>query len=110
MLSQTFTADNFREILDRENRKGKNLEPKFFPEVEKVTKKLNKIKLAFRELKKNRAKLLPDEYEKQRLALDEEKRQLKTMKMDQGSRKHRRSRRKRRHLSCKIVHSNERFA
>src|ERR1039458_9682808 len=82
MLKQTFTADNFRKIFDQENRRGANLETDFFPDVEKVTKKIQKCKEDLRALKGKRATLPPDEYEKQRSALDENKRQLKKTKED----------------------------
>lgn len=82
MLKQTFTADNFRKIFDQENRRGANLEADFFPDVEKVTKKIQKCKEDLRALKGKRATLPPDEYEKQRSALDENKQQLKTTKED----------------------------
>ena len=31
MLDQSFSIDNFRKILEYENRKGRNLEKEFFP-------------------------------------------------------------------------------
>lgn len=37
MLDQTFTTDNFRKIYDQENRRGVNLEGRFFPELQLLT-------------------------------------------------------------------------
>ncbi len=80
MLNQTFTADNFRKIFDDENRRGVNLEAEFFPEVEKVTKEIQKCKADDREIRKKKGSLLPDEYQKQRSELNEKKQQLKKTK------------------------------
>ena len=43
MLDQSFSFDNFKGILSRENRKGRNLEKEFFPEIFKVTKEITEI-------------------------------------------------------------------
>src|SRR5262245_5507472 len=43
MLDQSFSAENFRKILDFENRKGKNLEKLFFPDVFKITLEISEI-------------------------------------------------------------------
>lgn len=75
MLSQTFTADNLREIIDHENRRGVNLESAFFPEVQKLTEDIKKCKAEARELRTKKGKLLPAEYEKQWSELNE-RRQL----------------------------------
>lgn len=37
MLDQTFTTENFRKIYDRENRRGLNLEERFFPALAVLT-------------------------------------------------------------------------
>ena len=56
MFDQSFSADNFRKILDYENRKGKNLEAAFFPEVFKITKEIGALN------KKAKIKLPEDDY------------------------------------------------
>jgi hypothetical protein len=64
MLDQSFSSDNFRLILDSENRKGIYLEGRYFPEVEKVT---NKIRDIYAEIKMKRRELIDaafDEYYK----------------------------------------------
>lgn len=43
MLDQSFSADNFKKILDFENRKGKNLEKMFFDDVFRITKDISEI-------------------------------------------------------------------
>jgi hypothetical protein len=43
MLDQSFSAENFRKILDYENRKGIYLEGKFFPDIVKITDEIRKL-------------------------------------------------------------------
>jgi len=43
MLDQSFSSENFRKILDFENRKGRNLEKEFFPEVFELTKAVSEV-------------------------------------------------------------------
>ncbi|MES2398079.1 MAG: antiviral reverse transcriptase Drt3a [Bacteroidota bacterium] len=45
MLDQSFSTDNFKKILDFENRKGKNLEKMFFTDVFKITKDISEINI-----------------------------------------------------------------
>jgi len=40
MLNQSFSAENFRRILDLENRKGLYLEGRFFPHISEITEKI----------------------------------------------------------------------
>lgn len=40
MLDQSFSADNFKKILDSENRKGVYLEGRFFPVIEEISKRI----------------------------------------------------------------------
>jgi len=40
MLNQSFSAENFRRILDLENRKGLYLEGRFFPHINEITEKI----------------------------------------------------------------------
>ena len=51
MLNQSFSAENFRLILDLENRKGLYLEGRFFPHFNKITEK---IKQCTKEIKDKR--------------------------------------------------------
>lgn len=40
MLDQSFSVDNFKKILDSENRKGVYLEGRFFPVIEEISKRI----------------------------------------------------------------------
>jgi hypothetical protein len=80
MVDQSFSAENFRKIFDYENRKGVYLEGLFFPEAEKLTKK---IKDAARDIKNHRREkdaIAADEYEQKKEKLDEIKKILKEKK------------------------------
>jgi hypothetical protein len=48
MLDQSFSADNFRQILDYENRKGLYLEGKYFPEVARVKEEIKQLNIAIK--------------------------------------------------------------
>lgn len=39
MLDQSFSAENFRKILDIENRKGFYLEGEFYADIDEINKK-----------------------------------------------------------------------
>lgn len=54
MLDQSFSADNFRKILDYVNRKGLNLADIFFPKVKKITDDIKKCNREIRAEKKLR--------------------------------------------------------
>lgn len=56
MVDQSFSAENFRRILDIENRKGIYLEGRFFPEVKLITEKIQRCRTEIREKKKDRIK------------------------------------------------------
>lgn len=75
MLNQSFSADNFRKIFDYQNRKGINLESKFFPEVKELSSQLKDIKVKFKELKRSRSNYSTENYEeeKNKLKLTEDK-------------------------------------
>ena len=60
MPNQLFTAENFRRILDYENRKGVYLEGEFFPEAHRITKELKECVAEIRELKKREKHLGSD--------------------------------------------------
>lgn len=51
MLDQFFSSDNFRNILDYENRKGLNLERKYFPNVFQITQEISRVNRQLREFK-----------------------------------------------------------
>lgn len=53
MLNQSFSAENFRRILDLENRKGLYLEGRFFPNITKITKKIKKCTKEIKDKQKN---------------------------------------------------------
>lgn len=42
-MDQSFSVDNFKKILSYENRKGRNLEKEFFPDIFEKTKELTEI-------------------------------------------------------------------
>lgn len=54
MADQSFSTDNFRKILDLENRKGIYLEGRFFPNVKLITEKIKRCKAEIRDKKKDR--------------------------------------------------------
>jgi hypothetical protein len=51
MLDQSFSADNFRKILDYENRKGVYLEGEYFKDIEKITEEIKKCNKEIRDKK-----------------------------------------------------------
>ena len=53
-LDQSFSADNFRKILDVENRKGVFLEGRFFCETEKVIELNKRYSIELRQKRKSR--------------------------------------------------------
>lgn len=78
MLDQSFSADNFRTILDLENRKGVYLEGRFFSTVKKITEDIKQCNKDIRERRRNKPKL-NDELEK----LYEKRKELKEKKEEQ---------------------------
>ena len=42
-MDQSFSVENFKKILSFENRKGRNLEKEFFPDIFEVTKELTEV-------------------------------------------------------------------
>lgn len=67
MLNQLFTAENFRRILDYENRKGVYLEKRFFPEAHGITEELKNCADEIRKRKKRVRKLESETREAKRL-------------------------------------------
>lgn len=53
MLDQTFTTENFRKIYDRENRRGLNLEDRFFPTLAGLTDEIRARTGEIRELRRS---------------------------------------------------------
>lgn len=80
MLDQSFSADNFRQILDYENRKGVYLEGKYFSDIEKITEQIKKCNSDIREKKKI---AIPEEFESFRKLINEKKEKLKENKEEQ---------------------------
>lgn len=78
MLNQSFSADNFRTILDLENRKGIYLEGRFFPNLKEITEEIKQCNVEIREKKKHRVK-----NEAELKELYEKKEQLKKTKEEQ---------------------------
>ena len=54
MLNQSFSADNFRKILDLENRKGNYLEGVFFPSLKSFTEEIKDCNRQIKEKKRNK--------------------------------------------------------
>ncbi len=80
MLNQSFTIDNFRRIVDHDNRRGIFLEAEFFPEVANVTKEIKECMAGFRELKRTRSALTQEEYRERQSQLNQKKLRLKEKK------------------------------
>ena len=85
MLNQLFTAENFRRILDYENRKGVYLEGQFFPEAHGITIELKECAVETRKLKKEMKNLGPNTGEAKRLnskidKLEDQRKALKKKK------------------------------
>lgn len=55
MLNQTFSLANFEEIYDEDNRKGKNMDASFFPDVVASSKRLSAKTRALKAFKKRHA-------------------------------------------------------
>ena len=77
MLNQSFSADNFRKIIDYENRKGVYLEGRFFPLVAQITEDIKTFASVIREKKKQLGATEFDEYKK---TANEEKERLQAQK------------------------------
>lgn len=82
MLDQSFSAENFRKILDYENRKGVYLEGEYFQDIEKITEEIKKCNTEVRD-KKN--KFSAEEFEIFRKEINEKKGKLKEKKEEQLS-------------------------
>jgi hypothetical protein len=52
VLDQTFTTENFRKIYDRENRRGMNLEERFFPTLASLTDGIRSLTGEIRDLRR----------------------------------------------------------
>lgn len=55
MLNQSFSADNFRKILDLENRKGIYLEGMFFPSLKNITEDIIECNKQIKEKKRHKS-------------------------------------------------------
>lgn len=80
MLNQSFTADNFRKIFDYENRKGRYLEGKFFPEIEEITNKLKDNASELKALRKTKPSIPKNDYEERASKIFEARDTLKEYK------------------------------
>lgn len=82
MLDQSFSARNFHRIFDIENRKGKNLEFIYFPDIKLITDELKDNRTSFKALKKIRPTLSVADYEQKKNDLNVRKDELKSQKKD----------------------------
>lgn len=80
MLDQSFSAANFRKIVDIENRKGIYLEGEYFPDVEEKSKEIQSVKNDLRSLKQEKAGYSEDDYEAKRTGLSSQIESLKELK------------------------------
>jgi hypothetical protein len=80
MLDQSFSAANFRKIVDIENRKGIYLEGEYFPDVEEKSKEIQSVKNDLRSLKQEKAGYSEDDYEAKRTELSSQLESLKELK------------------------------
>lgn len=80
MLDQSFSAANFRKIVDIENRKGNYLEAEFFPEVAKKAQNIKNCKNELKLLRKSKESLTEDEFESKISKLSAEIESLKEEK------------------------------
>jgi hypothetical protein len=79
MLDQSFSVDNFRRILDYENRKGIFLEGKYFEDVLKITENIKRYNTVIKESKKI---LNESQFEEYRKVVNEKIDKLKQEKED----------------------------
>lgn len=78
MLNQSFSEENFKKIIEIQNRKGVYLEGNFFPDIVEINKKLKTIKNKFKSLKSRG--LSRELYNSEKKKLNEEKEKLKEEK------------------------------
>jgi len=76
MLDQSFSAENFRKILDIENRKGFYLEGAFYSDIDLINKKIKDLNLELKNLRTK--KLSKEKYIEEKKKIDEKKEELKT--------------------------------
>jgi len=81
MLDQSFSADNFRKILDYENRKGIYLEELFFqPDVVHLSAEIKECNDQYKIIKSQKENLGIDEFNIRRKAINNKKTEIKTKK------------------------------
>jgi hypothetical protein len=75
MLDQSFSAENFRKILDIENRKGFYLEGEFFADIDEINQKIKDLNSDIRTLRTKG--LSKENYIEKKEAIDQKKEELK---------------------------------
>lgn len=80
MLDQSFSGDNFRKIIDIENRKGFYLEGEFFPEIVEISKDIKKSNRDLRLLKWRKRSISESDYIAEKTRLEEIKENLEIAK------------------------------
>jgi hypothetical protein len=78
MLDQSFSAENFRKILDIENRKGFYLEGEFYSDIDEINKKIKDLNSYIRTLRTK--ELSKEDYIEEREAIEGKKEELKAKK------------------------------
>lgn len=88
MLDQSFSAENFRRILDLENRKGVYLEGRFFPNLNEITEQMKQCTKDIMTKRKNKA-TKDESYElyKQRKVLKDQKEEKLNSELEKVSKK-----------------------
>jgi hypothetical protein len=75
LLDQSFSVENFRKIIDIENRKGFNIESKFFKDIFQISQQKKELNKEIRKNYKNKA-LLKELYASKELLLKEKEEKL----------------------------------
>ena len=89
MENQSFSAENFRRILDLENRKGLYLEGRFFSHINEITEKIKQCTKEIKEKQKNKTGLDTEieELYKRKKELKEEKNEKLNAELQKVSKK-----------------------
>ena len=78
MLDQSFSAENFRKIIDIENRKGIYLEGEFYGDIDEINKRIKDLSSDIKILRTKGLSI--EEYNEEREKIDKKKEELKAKK------------------------------
>ena len=82
LLNQMFTAENFRRIFDKENRKGHDIVDRFFSDVKEKTSDIRDKFSEIRDLRKRERQMPPSDFTARKEELESEFYTLKKEKSD----------------------------